>query len=127
MNFYNYYITLCAARNVSPSKAGLDIGGTKTMVNGWKIGKSLPTDANIYKLSEYFGVSIDSFYECDDIKARNEKHASKAAKEEVAKKEPTQEGKLSDARLALLQAVDGMNEDEILHLLNIINAVKGIK
>lgn len=40
---------------------------------------------------------------------------------------PAPESGLSEARRALLDAVEGMSEEEILHLIDIIAAVKGMR
>lgn len=58
MSFYQNYIQQCNKKGVSPSKAAIDAGTTKTSVNRWKNG-SLPTDATIAKLADYFGVTVD--------------------------------------------------------------------
>lgn len=42
-------------------------------------------------------------------------------------KEPAPESGLSKARQALLDAVDGMSEDEIYHMIDVISAVKGMR
>lgn len=40
---------------------------------------------------------------------------------------PAPESGLSEARQALLDAVDGLSEDEIYHLIDVISAVKGMR
>lgn len=57
MSFYQNYIYQCNKRGVSPSKAAVDAGTTKTSVNRWKNG-SLPTDATIAKLANYFNCAV---------------------------------------------------------------------
>lgn len=42
-------------------------------------------------------------------------------------KTPAPESGLSEARRALLDAVEGMTEQEILHLIDVIAAVKGMR
>lgn len=70
MYFYNYFINLCAGKNVKPSRVALDVGLSKTAVNGWKTGKSLPTDSSLVLLSNYFNVPLETFMECEDIAAK---------------------------------------------------------
>lgn len=62
MDFYPKYVVLCNNRGVSPSKAAVDIGLSKTAAHGWKNG-STPTDATKAKLEEYFGVAAGYFSE----------------------------------------------------------------
>ena len=42
-------------------------------------------------------------------------------------KTPAPESGLSEARRALLDAVEGMSEEEIFHLIDVIAAVKGMR
>ena len=58
-NFYERYIKLCNSVNKTPSAVALEMGLSKTAVNGWKHGRSKPTDATLRKISDYFGVSTD--------------------------------------------------------------------
>lgn len=74
MNFYNYYITLCNKKGEKPSRVALNIGLSKTAVNSWKIGKSLPTDSTLQMLSDYFEIPFEQFMACEDIaNARTQK------------------------------------------------------
>lgn len=59
MSFYQRFISLCNRDDISPSRVALNIGLSKTAVNGWKKKGSTPTDATLAKLSEFFNVSID--------------------------------------------------------------------
>ena len=67
MDFYEFFIALCAKNDIRPSRAALDCGMSKASVNNWKNKKSLPTDATITTLSNYFHISRLAFYECPDI------------------------------------------------------------
>ena len=56
--FYDRFITLCAQKGISPSKAAVDAGLSKSTVSKWKSNpESMPTGAAIEKLKAYFGVS----------------------------------------------------------------------
>lgn len=59
-SFYENYLRLCNKVNKSPSGVALEIGMSKTAVNGWKHGRTNPTDATAKKLADYFGVSVDA-------------------------------------------------------------------
>ena len=56
--FYEQYVMLCARKGVSPSKAALDNGVSKTSVTRWKNGAE-PSTEILSKFAEYFDVSVD--------------------------------------------------------------------
>ena len=58
MAFYENYVSLCNSVNKSPSGVALEIGLSKTAVNGWKHGRSNPTDATLQKVADYFGCTV---------------------------------------------------------------------
>lgn len=58
MSFYYTFIKLCNEKGKSPSRVAENIGLSRTSPNGWKKGK-FPSDANLQKLSEYFGVTVE--------------------------------------------------------------------
>ena len=58
MNFYHTFLDLCNSVNKSPSKVALEIGTTKPAVTRWKSG-SVPSDATLLKIANYFNVSTD--------------------------------------------------------------------
>ena len=57
MNFYQNFIKLCNDIGKSPSRVVLDIGASKPSATRWKNG-SIPSDAVMTKLANYFGVSV---------------------------------------------------------------------
>lgn len=54
--FYDNLVKACTMRGKSPSAVALEIGISKSTVTGWKNGTT-PTDANLQKLADYFGIS----------------------------------------------------------------------
>ena len=60
MQFYDVYLRKCRDINMSPSKAAIDAGLTKTAVNRWKNG-SMPSDATLLRLADYFGCPVSDF------------------------------------------------------------------
>ncbi len=58
VNFYNAYLNMCNKKGESPSRVALNCGISKASVNRWKHGYQ-PTDANLQKLADYFGVTVD--------------------------------------------------------------------
>lgn len=57
--FYDRFVNLCSRRGVTPSRAAIDAGLSKSTVTKWKNDPTArPTGAVIDKLTQYFGVSI---------------------------------------------------------------------
>jgi len=63
MYYYQNYLMLCNERGISPSKAGIEAGVTKTSISNWSNGKSKPNAANITKIATYFNVPVEYFTE----------------------------------------------------------------
>lgn len=56
--FYDHFLELCNKKGVTPSKAALLNGISKTSVTRWKNGAT-PNGEILKKLSDYFGVTTD--------------------------------------------------------------------
>lgn len=56
--FYDNYLRLCNSVGKTPSAVALEIGLTKPSVSRWKSG-SMPTDATLKRIADYFGISVD--------------------------------------------------------------------
>jgi transcriptional regulator with XRE-family HTH domain len=57
--FYDRFVYLCARKGVSPSKAAVDAGISKSLVTKWKTNKvDVPSPDVIKKLAKYFGLSV---------------------------------------------------------------------
>lgn len=56
--FYDAFVYLCNKNNISPSAAAVDMGFQKSVVTRWKKG-TIPRDANLQKVADYFNVSTD--------------------------------------------------------------------
>lgn len=59
MNFFDKYLKLCNGVGKTPSKCALEMGISKVAVTNWKNRGNLPTDANLRKIADYFGVTVD--------------------------------------------------------------------
>lgn len=57
MQFYDNFLRLCNSKGVSPSRAAIETGGYKSDATRWKNG-SIPTDARMVRLADYFGVTV---------------------------------------------------------------------
>ena len=101
-----------------------------------KIKPLIPPEMTIADFEIATGLSKNSFYRLDKNKPRIDCVVEMAKILNVSvdylvgltdekKPVPTDGNGLSPARVALLTAVDGMSEDEIYHLLKVIEAVKG--
>lgn len=108
--FYDNYIKLCAVHDKSPTAVSKEIGLSNAAASGWKNGKK-PSAVTKQKLADYFGVTVEEL-----------------TGEEQKEKPNTLDGieleKLSSARRALLEALDGMDDENIMKIVRIAQAVK---
>ena len=108
--FYDNYIKLCAAHDKSPTAVSKEIGLSNAAASGWKNGKK-PSAVTKQKLADYFGVTVEEL-----------------TGEEQKEKPNTLDGieleKLSPARRALLEALEDMDDENIMKIVRITQAVK---
>lgn len=108
--FYDNYIKLCAVHDKSPTAVSKEIGLSNAAASGWKNGKK-PSAVTKQKLADYFGVTVEEL-----------------TSEEQKEKPNTLDGieleKMSPARRALLEALDGMDDENIMKIVRIAQAVK---
>ena len=76
--FYKNYIELCAQKKKSASAVATEVGLSRTSPNGWKNGKK-PSDINLEKIANYFGVTVDRLLS-DDCR-ENEKDSAPVSAE----------------------------------------------
>lgn len=57
--FYDRYQQLCKERGKSPSRVAIETGISKGTVSTWKNLGRTPQTAQLQKLADYFGISID--------------------------------------------------------------------
>ena len=107
--FYDNYIKLCASCGKNPTTVSKEIGLSNAAASGWKNGKK-PSAITKQKLADYFGVSV-----------------SELTGEEQKEKPNALDGieleKLSPARRALLEKLGGMDDDQIMKLISVIDSV----
>lgn len=99
----------------------LKLGCPKSSISMYLSGQREPSKMAIQLISLILGVNPAWLAGLDVPKYSNAKIVSRD------EKEPAPESGLSEARQALLDAVDGMSEDEIYHLIDVISAVKGMR
>lgn len=69
--FYDRYVELCREKGVSPSRAAIEAGLSKSTVTKWKNDPNgKPTGNIIDKLTKYFGVSIAMLLDGSDPDTR---------------------------------------------------------
>lgn len=57
--FYDRFACLCKQKGVSPSRAALDAGISKSLVTKWKNNNTeIPSPDVLSKLSKYFGIPV---------------------------------------------------------------------
>ena len=57
--FYDLFCELCKRKNVAPTRAALDMGISKATPTTWKNKGITPQAAQLQKIADYFGVSVD--------------------------------------------------------------------
>ena len=57
--FYDLYCALCDSKGVSPTRAALDIGISKSLPTSWKNSGTKPKSEILNKIAVYFNVSVD--------------------------------------------------------------------
>lgn len=62
MNFYENFLNLCVEKGISPSRAALEMGISKSAITRWKTGGGI-TDATARIIADYFGVATESLFE----------------------------------------------------------------
>lgn len=109
--FYLNFVRLCNSIGKSPSAVAEDMGLQRSSVTRWANG-SAPRKATVEKIATYFGVDSKEL----------------TGKSEQKEKPNTLDGieleKLSPARRALLEALDGMDDENIMKIVRIAQAVK---
>lgn len=68
--FYDKFVYLCALKGVSPSRAAVDAGISKSLVTKWKVNSvEVPSPEILKKLSAYFGVPVSKLLSEEEQKA----------------------------------------------------------
>lgn len=110
MAFYENYLKMCEKAGKTPSAAALEMGLSKPTVNRWKKGGGA-TDATALKVASYFGVTVEEL-------------TGEEQKEKPNALDGIELEKLSPARRTLLEALGGMDDENIMKIVRIAQAVK---
>lgn len=109
--FYLNFVRLCNSIGKSPSAVAEDMGLQRSSVTRWANG-SAPRKATVEKIATYFGVDSKEL----------------TGESEQKEKPNTLDGieleKLSPARRALLEALEDMDDENIMKIVRIAQAVK---
>lgn len=108
--FYDNYIKLCVVHDKSPTAVSKEIGLSNAAASGWKNGKK-PSAVTKQKLADYFGVTVEEL-------------TGEEQKEKPNALDGIELEKLSPARRALLEALEDMDDENIMKIVRIAQAVK---
>lgn len=108
--FYLNFVRLCNGIAKSPSAVAEEMGFQRSVVTRWSKG-SVPRKATIEKIAAYFGVPAEEL-------------TGEEQKEKPNALDGIELEKLSPARLALLEALEGMDDENIMKIVRIAQAVK---
>ena len=118
--FYDRFIELCSKKGVSPSRAAIDAGISKSLVSKWKNNATAePSGSVLKKLSDYFGIAVSELLDETETVSEKEKTPILTAKDErdIAKDLENALSKLSDENALMF---DGEPlDDETRELLRI--------
>lgn len=108
--FYLNFVRLCNKIGKSPSAVAEEMGFQRSVVTRWSNG-SVPRKATIEKIATFFNVP-------------SEELTGEEQKEKPNALDGIELEKLSPARRALLEALDGMDDENIMKIVRIAQAVK---
>lgn len=117
MGFSKNLCFLMAEKNVSKYRLAKDIDCSQSSVKNWRDGTVIPHPRARQKIADYFGITLAEL-DGDELPTLLEKSAKKAPGINA-------EG-LSAARKALLDAVDGLTDEQCEKLLGIVLEAKRV-
>lgn len=97
--FYDLYLELCLKKNVSPTRAALEIGVSKSTPTTWKKRGLTPQGETLSKIANYFDVTTDYLLTGEDT-------------ENAPTRKGEREGGIEQAKIALFGG-DGEVTDEM--------------
>lgn len=109
--FYLNFVRLCNSIGKSPSAVAEDMGLQRSSVTRWANG-SAPRKATVEKIATYFGV------DSKELTGESEQKEKPNALDGIELE------KLSPALRALLEALEGMDDENIMKIVRIAQAVK---
>lgn len=124
--FYDRYVQLCKNKGVTPSRAAIEAGISKSLVTKWKTNQAKePSPEVIRKLSEYFGISkyevLEAFPEQKE-KAPEKTEASVNGDLELT--EYLEELKNREECRMLFSLAKGATKEDVMRAVAIIEALR---
>ena len=81
--FYDKFVSLCERKRVTPTRAAIDAGISKSLVTKWKNnGVQIPSPDVLMKLSAYFGVPVSDLI---DDKLKEAPNLSEKDRRDIAR------------------------------------------
>ena len=111
--FYNLYCALCEQKGVSPSRAALDIGISKSLPTSWKTTGTKPKSEILTKIADYFGVSVDYLLGNEKSAPAGDGETAEMSEEDAQMKALADKiGQLSESKRKILEnLLDAMLEE----------------
>lgn len=110
--FYENYVKLCAAHNLSESGAAKKIGLSNAAANGWKNGK-MPSATTQIKLANLFGISVK------ELMGKTNDPSAGIKKDPIPK-----DGAVSSAAQEILDFLDSASGEELADVIKYIRYLK---
>lgn len=113
--FIDTYESLCKQRGVSCSKAAQEMGINKGTVSVWRNKGTRPQAAQLEKIAEYFGVTVDYL-----LTGEKEKAPGITAESEIEKAL----AQATPEQRELINGILGMNENQLLFVKELVDKAK---
>lgn len=82
ISFWNKFVELCSEQKTTPTAVVCSLGLGRGSVTNWKAG-AMPNDTTLYKIANYFGVTVEYLKGEEDIKEKDPPLSSESLKEYV--------------------------------------------
>ena len=123
--FYDIYCNLCKRKGVTPTRAAIEMGLSKSTPTAWKKQGITPQAAQLQKIANYFDVPIDYLMRPDYDPAKitwNATHTLSSEKEKPSQPDELEGVYLSFAREAQESRID---PKDIMLAIETINKLRG--
>ncbi|MDE5604785.1 MAG: helix-turn-helix domain-containing protein [Eubacterium sp.] len=91
----DYLKELRVKNNLSQEKLGAELGLSRQSISKWEQGYAMPDTENLLKLSELYGVSVDTILKCGETEEQEEiiktEETAETVKEETTPENPVSE------------------------------------
>ena len=121
MTFYDRVCSLCRDRGISITALALALGFSKGTPSNWKRMAKPPRAETIKKVANYFGTSVEYFYD----EEQTEPTLSHVAAEPQKEKPTVKDDELSDKRKALIDVAVNATGDTLDLLLRVAQSISG--